>query len=239
MPINENILFDVHLNLISLGRAELWPHAPHVAWVVITIGGLACATAVWSTILISVPKILRILVTSRRTAGPLIVLTTSFVASTTPLWLMLTFDRYYLLPFALLLALWTYLGRDVTAERSTRRAPVAAACVLAGLAAFDVIALHDYYDFTRARWHAANALTSEGVNGDDIDGGFEVNGLLSYHPDRPFDPVHPWYLSKTRPIVLLSLGPIVGYTPTMSYEFRRWMPPSSGAVYVLRRAKAD
>ena len=115
---------------------------------------------------------------------------------------------------------------------------LASAALLVTWLAFDTIALHDYFAFSRARWAAVDAVRAAGTSGDDLDGGFEVNGLLSYHPEKPFVEKEAWFLPKTRPPVMLSLGPVDGYSPAASYEFRRWLPPGSGVVYVLKPSAA-
>ena len=241
MPIDQSILWNVGLNPIVITRADAWPRAPLGLWMAVTAAGLIAAAFVFREIALIAVRDLRATVASRRSAGPIVTLSASFILSTTPLWLVQTFDRYYLWPFVLLLGLWTRLraGEPAGAGGTWRPATTAAALVLGGLLVFDTIALHDYFAFSRARWAAVNALRASGVGGDDIDGGFEVNGLLSYHPDRPFVEKEAWFLPKAHPPVMLSLGPVDGYAQTASYAFRRWMPPGAGVVYVLTRSDAS
>jgi hypothetical protein len=239
MPIDQSSLWNVGLNPILFSRADLWPKAPHTVWIAITLVGLICAAVVWREIACIAARDWRTVRTtgiSRRAIAPVVTLSASLALSTTPLWFVFTFDRYYLWPFVLLLALWTRLQAGAAADRATTRRPwtAAAVAVLACLGLFDVVALHDYYAFTRARWAAVDALRAAGVAGEDIDGGFEVNGLLSYHADQRLDPEHPWYAAKMHPAALLSLGPVDGFTASATYEFPRWMPPGTGVVYVLR-----
>jgi hypothetical protein len=236
MPIDTSILRDVGLNPVLLAREDLWPHAPHRLWIAVTAAGLIAGAVVGREMLLVALRDWRALLASRRSMGPIVALSACFVLSTTPLWFVQTFDRYYLWPFVLLLALWTCLHAAAPPDAAAARPPwtAAAAVLLAGLALFDVVALHDYFSFSRARWAAVDALRDAGVSVDDIDGGFEVNGLLSYHPERPFDESHPWYGSKTHPAALLSLGPVEGYAVVATHGFARWMPPGTGIVYVLK-----
>ena len=235
MPIDQSILWNVGLNPIVITGSEFWPQAPHRLWIAITLAGLIFAAIVWMEIILVAARNLKTIAASRRSAGPIVALSASLVLSTTPLWFVQTFDRYYLWPFVLLLALWTQLRARATSNpvETSRPGMAAAAVVLGCLALFDTVALHDYFAFSRARWAAVNALRAAGMPGDDIDGGFEVNGLLSYHPERPFVEKDAWFLFKTRPAALLSLGPVEGYAFAAAYEFRRWMPPGAGVVYVL------
>lgn len=234
MPINQNILRDVGLNAVLLTRGELWPHAPHWLWIAITLTGLICAAGVGRELVLRAVRDGLTIAASRRSAAPVVTLCASFVLSATPLWFVPTFDRYYLLPFVLLLALWTRLHAAAPPDPTRPRWTAASAMVLGGLWLFDTAALHDSFAFNTARWAAVDALRTTGLSGDDIDGGFEVNGLLSYHMYAPFNPDTAWYKAKTHPGALVALGPVDGYSIAASYAFRRWLPPGSGVVYALR-----
>ena len=222
-PLDANILNTRSLNLVAIGRTDLWPQVSTRVWAGLTILALASGAVC--------------IVTAAQAIhfrwSPAMTLAAVFVLQTTPLWFgQSSFDRYYLLPLALLLALWTMASR----ERGGRSpmATAAAAAVLAAIALFDVVTLHDYYAFTRARWAAVDALRREGVDGRDIDGGFEVNGLLSYDPAKGIDIAHPWYWPKDHPSVTLALGEVPGYETKMRYPFATWIPHQSNEVRVLR-----
>ncbi len=227
IPLVGNILFDAGLSPVIIDGAASWPTFPRGLWIVVTIVAVLSAAAV----LARAAEMLRHHV-ERRTQGAsatIVLVAVMLAGSTAPLLMTNFFDRYLLLPLALALACLPALGRE------TRGAVVgvSALAVLGAFAIFDVAALHDTFAFNRARWAAVEWVESRGVAPEQIDGGFEVNGWLSYRPDRPYRDSGPWWGPKPRPSVRLSLTERPKFRTIATFAFERWLVPGAGAVYVL------
>lgn len=105
-------------------------------------------------------------------------LMTGFVFLATPV----LFDRYMLpvLPLLMIPAL-----RRISMSESEspggvsgpRRSMASRWLALALLAAFSIVCLRDYMDHATARWQAASQLAARGIPGEEIDAGFEWQGL--------------------------------------------------------------
>ena len=88
-----------------------------------------------------------------------------------PIWTPRPYDRYFLpvLPLLLIPLLFRL-------ARGGRRTWIAAGTLLATVALFTVLAQADFADRAEAHWRAANQLLAQGVDRNDIDGGFEWQG---------------------------------------------------------------
>lgn len=145
------------------------------------------------------------------------------------------FDRYLLLPVALLpLVARTGLRRS-TPVSDTRRWAVAAPALLL-FACVSAAGTHDLLAWNRAAWRAADQLVAEGVSPWEIDGGFAWNGwhLSEELPaDRPRTAKSWWWVEDDRHIV--SFAPLDGYEVLWREPVERLLPGPD--LYVLRRVE--
>ena len=109
--------------------------------------------------------------------------------------------------------------------------------VLALLAAFSLFAVggaHDYLAWNRVRWEALRDLTAnDHVSPEDIDGGFEFNGLYLFDPHYRADPTKSWWWVH-RDTYLIGFGNVPGYQVIKEYAYNSWIPPHAGKVVVLK-----
>lgn len=155
------------------------------------------------------------------------------------------YDRYLLVPLALIAALIALEDRlDRQAERRAQhaRAEVAASRRIGWLAwtvllitgVFAVSATHDYLAWNRARWQLIGELMANGVRMDEIDGGLEMNGLYSYDPAYVARPGKSWYWVKDDRYVV-ALEPLPGYHVVGSANAGGWLPNYRTRVLALER----
>jgi dolichyl-phosphate-mannose-protein mannosyltransferase len=231
MPVLGNVLSGRGLNPLMIAGATNWPAFPSGFWLLVTGAAIAAAAAVAATLAERMSLLPRLAATARRRG--IAAVAAMLVCSTAPLLVVNLFDRYLLVPAAFAIALAAAgLGRRPLASRTLQLATLAA---LAGLAVFDVAAVHDTFAFDRARWAAVDRLVAQGVAPDAIDGGFEVNGWLSYRADRRYQEAGAWWAEKPHPAARLSLVPAAaGFAPVASFRFHRWLPLGWGVVYVLK-----
>ncbi len=110
------------------------------------------------------------------------------------IWTSRPYDRYFLpvLPMLLIPLLFRL-------ARAGGRTGIAAGTLLAGVALFAVLAQADFADRAKAHWRGANQLLAQGVDRNDIGGGFEWQGahffdavgtLLPFRPQLSDAPGH-------------------------------------------------
>ena len=228
-----SILWDIGLNPVVITRSDLWPAAPGAFWVALSVAGMVAGTT--ATLIIA-----RALLGWIRSDGlsgvppAFTIVLFACAALWVPLWFVRDFDRYFLPPSLLVFVLVTMaIGPAPVGAPHRSHSSIAVALFCSGWL-FDVAAIRDCFAFHRARWAAVRDAEASGVPGRDIDGGFEVNGLLSYTPSERVHGEQAWYLPKTHPSALVSLGPVDGYRRERTYSFQRWLPPGSGEVWLLR-----
>ena len=237
MPLFKSVLWDIGLNPVVIEGDRYWPAAPPWVWAIVTVAGIAAGAIVCVAVGRDIVGRLAARRTDRARSGAFLLVALALGAMLVPVWFVPVFDRYFIAPFVLTFVLFAMAedtGRN--AARPSAAQLGAAAIVLGTVWLFDVAAVHDCFAFNRARWAAVRDLETSGLAGRDIDGGFEVNGLLSYTPDERVREDGAWYLPKRHPVAMLSLGPVDGYQRSATYPFRRWLPPGPGAVWVMRPA---
>ena len=110
------------------------------------------------------------------------------------------------------------------------------------MSVYSIATTHDYLAFNRVRWQALTDLMStQHVGPEDIDGGWEFNGLYLYDPTYKFDtpnPMHPenwrgmWVIRST---FVIARGPLEGYSVAKEYSYDHWLPYYRQNVVVLRK----
>jgi hypothetical protein len=150
----------------------------------------------------------------------------------------LFFDRYVvpaipLLTMALIAPMVWTTASTVDASRAMRRTAFAL------LVAYGLLAIggtRDYLEWNRTRWTAlAQLMRDDGVQPQDIDGGFEFNGLYLYRP--PFKTVlseKSWWWVQ-RDTYQVGFGPVPGYSIVRQYTYQHWLPWHVQTVVVLRK----
>lgn len=140
------------------------------------------------------------------------------------------FDRYFFqfLPFLLAFAL------PDGQPSICKKAKTISIALLAVMAALSIATTHDYLAWNRARWQALDYLTEKmQVTPDRIDGGFEFNGWHKPGP-RHSGGGRSWWWVKDDEFVV-AFGELGGYHTQQGFGFRRWLPPSTDSVFVLKR----
>ncbi|HEX3109081.1 MAG TPA: hypothetical protein VHU41_08300 [Thermoanaerobaculia bacterium] len=115
-----------------------------------------------------------------------------------------------------------------------RRACRALAVVaLIAIAAFDVCAVHDYFEWNRARWTAIESLRARGVPVNQLDGGSEASNFL----ERWTMTRREWRSSLANPprAYVIAFGPISGYRTIETRRWRSWLGRRAGAIVTLER----
>ncbi len=222
-PFSVNTLWNLGVGARTLDGADGLPSAPGLA-----VGATALGAALGG--LASVHLALS-LVTHWRSASPTARVSLLFALGyVIPLLAAAPFfDRWWL---AVLppLSLWLLLDPAKTVVVTKRRLALAAAG-LAVLFLFSTLATHDMMSRHRARTSLLEGLAFEGVGPEEIDGGFEFNGLTKYGPEaqRP----HLWVGSGA---YKLSYRPdLEGYAAIRQQDYPQWLSPGAGVVYVHRR----
>lgn len=150
------------------------------------------------------------------------------------------YDRYVLLPLALLWPLVASLGPPSSAAQqpktsgSWRWRYLRWVPVLLG-AWFAIAASHDYLSWNRAALEARNWLTQEvGAEAGHIDAGYALNGWYNYGmPRRQDDKTSFWWVQDDR--YLIAFGPAPGYVVRKKYPYSRWLWGKTDALLVLER----
>ena len=112
--------------------------------------------------------------------------------------------------------------------------------VLVAMMFFTVCTTRDYLMWNRLRWVAANDLmTNEHVQPDEMDGGFEFNGLYFFVPHYDFSETKKswWWVQKDT--YLISFGPVPGYNVMKEYQYSHWLPSYTGKVVVSKKSPDD
>ncbi len=146
------------------------------------------------------------------------------------------YDRYLLPAMPLLLGAISYLCPPITTVLDRRIAAISAA-VFAALAISTVGGTRDWLAWNRTRWQALDQLTTnDHVKPEQIDGGFEFNGLYLYDPHfRQTDlKKNCWWVHDDTYVVTDNLAP--GYGVLRGYDFSHWLPPYTGKIYILKKS---
>jgi hypothetical protein len=145
------------------------------------------------------------------------------------------FDRYFLLPGALLLV----VAQAALPPRAAARPAtlIASFALSAVFLAFSSAATHDYLSWNRARWQAAAFLEDRlRVDSSEIDGGFEYNNFVPRW-SGPRTRSHPVRIERPGSAYAIVLAPAEGDEVIESVPCRAWLPFGVQRVYAVRRAE--
>lgn len=248
MPMGENILTQTGIGPITLRDAyflklEHTPSIPRIFWWAVTAASIIGAflllaligqivAALWSDIF------------NNKGISPDHLPSAFFLMAAViyimPFCLTHFFDRYFILLTPLLTASLLSTPKFINKANEACVKPwrMVSAIPLLGFFVFSVSSSHDYMNWNRERWVALNDLMHTlGASPDDIDGGFEFNGLYRYDSLYKKTDEKSWWWVKNDEY-MLAFGPVPGFTALQEYKYQRYLPPSEGKIVVLKRIDA-
>jgi 4-amino-4-deoxy-L-arabinose transferase-like glycosyltransferase len=249
MPLSGNILNTSGIGPLTLRDTDIL-NAPHIAtlpvsfWLIITaISLLGGALLVSTSSIISVrllPAFWSRKMNSSQAVSAFLFLST--VVYMIPLLVQGFFDRYLIPVIPFLAAYITcILVEDHAQSRRTgeKVIPVVALVLIGLFSVFSVCGTRDYLAWNRARWEILNDLMDgKRVKAEEIDGGFEFNGLYMYDPVYHQKPDKSWWWVKGDKFVV-SFGAIPGYSVIREYKYRQWLPLNNGSIMLLEKNVND
>ena len=126
--------------------------------------------------------------------------------------------------------------------RPRRLVTLAVLVPAAALYAFSLASVQDYLAWNRARWGAIAELHEKyGATNEQIDGGYEFNGMFTsekfraQHPDKPFDysGERPWWVLDGAYAV--SFLPRDGYETLSEVPYQSWIGRTDARLLILKR----
>ena len=233
LPFLPNVLQNTGLNPVTVVGADHWLRTPDAVWITLTVAA-GVSAAMISGVLLAGATTWR----AQRPSSGVALCAVGIAAYLSPLLaLPALFDRYLMVPAALVLVLLSLSG--AFRESPPRWRLAAATALLAVVMAFDTTALHDFMAFNRARWDAVNALLAEGMAPETIEAGFEANRWLTYRAPLSYAEVATWWTPRPSATAVISLAGAEGWSPSATYPFSRWLGAGPGQVYVLRQSPKD
>ena len=145
------------------------------------------------------------------------------------------FDRYMLpLAVAAMLALPLAVGVPIDRFRPSRMRLGLAIATCVAWAAFSIVATHDFFAWSRARWDGLQALMASGVSPHRIDGGYEFDGWYLYDPRYRWQkPKNWWWVDDDE--YLVASGPRAGYRVEQVWPVDRWWRNGAPDLTLLHR----
>lgn len=239
MPSSAGILVRSGLGALTLADpAELrvvnMPGLPHGFWLVATAAAVLGAVLLLVLVSMACLALVRARVQTSTDSAAAVFLFATAGGCLIPVLPIPFFDRY-LVPVLPLLAAGIAIVLADHVSTVSWKLRAAAGAVLVALAAFAVLGTKDYLSWNRARWEAAEYLTTTlRVSPHDIDGGFAFNGWYLYDPSYSARPGHNrWWVD--RDTYRVTFGPVPGYETIRTFPYRRLLPPGTGAIRVLKR----
>lgn len=142
------------------------------------------------------------------------------------------FDRYLLpgLPFTIAMTA-SVISRKVSSYKISCQAM--GGIVLLVIGTFSILGTKEYLAWNQARWNAIKYLTEEiGVTFNDIDGGFEFNGLNNY--SERYKSRHGkswWWVDGDK--YKIGFGDQPGYHIIKEFYYRKYLLNGKGNIFVL------
>lgn len=246
MPMSDNILIKSGIGPITL-RDNFYlhinnvPELPVIFWFAITAMGLLGAVFLITILVARIIDLWR----RRRLGGKLskneyvgIFFLLSAIIYLGPIFLIAPYDRYLLQMIPVFtLGIIGISGQfpEFSLINMTKGLRFAVVALLVAGALLSVAGTRDYLAWNRLRWTALNDLMKNShVHADEIDGGFEFNGLYMYDPYYKKVPEKSnwWVQGDTYQI---GMGSVPGYKIIKEYSYSHWLPPHAGKVVVLQK----
>jgi len=243
MPLLKNVMFDFglgppHLRDVYVLGLPNWPQAPAGFWFLVTITGVICAAFLIYVIFISLKKFWTWMRGSEKLDENILLHLGVFLLYFLPIIIIGYYDRYLILLPSLMMVLIVLLFPVLKKKSPTTLVlPIIFTLIVYG--GLTVGATHDYMSWNRARWEALDFLTEEmGILPRDIDGGFEFNGWHLYDPGYiQQENKSYWWIEEDSYVV--SFGPMAGYKEIRRFPFKRWLPPETAHIRILRRSDRE
>jgi 4-amino-4-deoxy-L-arabinose transferase-like glycosyltransferase len=241
MPLSNNIIVKSGIGPLTLRDAFILGlkhvhELPHDFWRVVTVIGLLGAAFLSTAIGVSVfnlaPRLRPGKMGDNEAARTFLLLSVAIYLL--PLLVGGYFDRYliFAVPF-LAASIPSYAPGPPRASTTVSR--FAAAVFLIASCLFAVLGTKDYLAWNRVRWEALDELIGTGTaKVEEIDGGYEFNGLYLYNSDYKGDSTKSWWWVQGD-TYQIAFGDVPGYRVIKEYNYRHWMPPCVGKVVVLQR----
>ena len=222
-----------------MGLAHV-PPLPGAFWFLVTLasllGGTLLAVALGLAAIISSRPLRSGKMNEAQASSTFLLL--SLVLYLVPLCMFHLLDRYFVPMLPVVAASIVALPSPSLLVRSRIR-PLLSAVIISLFLVFSVLGTHDYFSWNRARWEASNdLLENKAIPPEQIDGGFEFNGLYLYDPQYALTQGKSWWW-VVDDTYIIAFGPIPGYSIVQSYGYERWMPPQPASIVVLKRAVRD
>jgi hypothetical protein len=244
MPLAGNVIIRSGIGPLTLRDAcELHLNLPSALpvgfWLAVTVAGLVGAAfvsgAVGAGLVNAAPRLRQGKLGDIEAARTFLLL--SVVAYLLPCFTLWFFDRYLIMVVPLLAAgIASVASAPQRVSRTTKavsRLAALALLVVTGL--FAVLGTRDYLAWNRVRWEALHDLIGSGsAKAEEIDGGYEFNGLYLYDRSYQASPGKSWWWVRGDKYQI-AFGEVPGYKVIREYSYNRWMPPHVGRVVVLQR----
>jgi len=241
MPLSGNIIAAGGIGPLTLRDTYVMcithlPELPDIVWLVATalslLGGALLAIVIGVVTIRLLPSVWPGKMNDDQAITTFVLLSGTIYMI--PLLLTDFFDRY-LIPVMPCLAASIASLSAYSPGIGTRIRPFVAAVLIGLFSVFAICGTRDYLTWNRVRWVALNDLMeSKRVSPEDIDGGFEFNGLHLYNPRHDGNPERSWWWVK-RDTYLIAFEPVPGYSVMRRYGYSQWMPPHAGSIVLLEK----
>ena len=147
------------------------------------------------------------------------------------------FDRYLIPAVPLFTASIYYFCKKygTLSKEETNDYKIYSSVIIFLLMFFSVGATKDYLSWNKYRWQALYDLQSNiHASLEDIDGGFEFNGLYLYDSNyQPKPSLSWWWVSDD--LYRVTFGAIPGYSVAKEYSYINYIPHYNRKIYILKR----
>lgn len=245
IPIPGNILVASGLGPLTLRdtfilHLDHMPALPPGLWILVTVLGVLGALLLIACLGLCavevVPKLWRRTALGKNQNAGLFLLLSGAIY-VLPMLAFGFFDRYFMLCIPL-------FAVGIAGLRGTRAGPAcgmarplrfAVPALLAAFGLFAIAGTHDYLAWNRTRWTALQDLMHAGqVGPEDIDGGFEFNGLHFYDAKYQAGSQYSWWWVRSD-TYLIGFGAVPGYKVMKEFTYVHWLPAHPQTLAVLRK----
>lgn len=148
-------------------------------------------------------------------------------------------DRYILPAVPLLCVLLSLLIGNTQINLTNRPILILSALTFVWIASLCVASTHDYFALNRARWEAIDyARNQMKISPEQIDGGWEYNGWLTYEPEHISTAGKDLWLRHGDAYAVSNFVP-QHFSPIKEWHYLRWLTANNGTIYLLRKEHDD
>lgn len=247
LPFFDNWLVKSGLGMLNLRdvyilKLDNLPPLPAGFWVTVTGLGLAGAVLLTTIIFLHAWELISI----HRSGKPLDAnaMVGRFALLTSALYFLLClplpaiWDKYVIpiIPF-LVVTIVCFGGQQAWFSSDSPRAlRLTVYAMLVTFSLFSIAGTRDFLTWNRVRWTALRELMQVSYVGpEDIDGGFEFNGLYLYTPIINFAATDISWWWVRRDTYQIGFGPVPGYKVFKEYTYQHWLPWHVQKIVVLHK----